>query len=574
VSQLRRAPAFLLLGSLLLVAAWGSADLTRTAWQRLASFNPPPVNAPVALVPAGRTERLVLIAVEGLGPDEASLLPTLHWLAERGARFALSAEEPLTPQATLATLLTGAPPSLTGTILPDRPVPLGAETLLKAAQRGNVGATALGTPLAGRLLGTGTNPLPTNPAARTEALKGAIQGGGKLSILVLDDLQQAARALGTADPARPEYRQKLAELDSLLLSLFDSLDLNKTTLVLTGYLPTGPDGTHRPTDRGLLLAVGPGVEPGARGEAALTDVAPTVAVLLGLPIPAHATGAPILALLDERGRQVDAVAAQVAQVRRSALQGALEQMGATDVLPEAPTTAEAAQPYLAAAAKYVAEMERYLRLSRWQERAPWAGGALILTLIYLIALAAQPFGAAVFRGALVYLVTLPALVLLTGGRYAYLGGGLTEWGQVAVLKLAGLGILAGLVAAVWTGYRLSRQGFKRGEYLAMAGFHLCLLLVLLGGLPLEIGWALWGDGLPVQLPGVLPLALILGLGGVITLLGLTAPLIAFMTTLASRVASQVWPLPEVGDPEENADKVVRLRAIKRSTQAPRRAKRG
>lgn len=561
---MRRGPALILLGSLLLGAAWAGAESTRSAWTELTNFNPPPVTQPAAATTPALTGRVLWLSIEGLSPREASLMPTLQWLAGRGARFTLTGSEPLTPAATFATLLTGAPPSVHGVMLPGRTGPLGAETILGAAQRLKLPAGLVG--------GTGAQGLPQGAAlpaeaqARLAALKAASGAPEALTVAVLDDLTAAQRTLGHADPSQGEYRQVIADLDGTLLGLLEGIDLTKTTLVVAGALPTSPDGLHRLDERGLLIAAGPGVQPGVRGEAALTDVAPTVATLLGLPIPAHATGRPIQDLLAQDGRLPDALAATYTQTRQSAMQGALASLGSNEVLPAPPKAAADAPAYVASIERYVAQSERFLRISTWQERILWPGILLLVGLLYLIVLAFQPIARSVWAGALLYLITLPALFYLTGGRYAFLGGGLADWGRLSLFRLVGITLVAAVLASTWTGYRLSRKGFKRGGYLALGGLHLHLLLVVLMGAPIVGGHILLGDALPTTLPSLPVLALLLGLLAQIPLLGVISPLAAIWTTFISRTATRLWPLPEVGDPVENADKVVRLRAIRRSTQ--------
>lgn len=560
----RHGPALLLLGSLLLGAAWAGAESTRTAWTKLNNFNPPPVSQPVAASTPALTERLLWLSIDGLSAREANLMPTLQWLAGRGAHFDLTAPGPLTPASTSATLLTGAPPTVHGVMLPGRTAPLGTETILGVAARLKLPARQLGGPAGG--------PLPGAPEARAAALQAAAVDG--LTLALVDDLAAAQRQLGLADPEQAEYRQAIAALDGSLLRLLEGIDLTKLTLVVTSALPTGPDGLHRPADRVLLIAAGPGVAPGVRGVGALTDVAPTLSTLLGLPFPAQSTGQPLLALLAEEGRHPEILTATYTQTRQTALQAALTSLGETEVLPAPPQAAAGAPAYVRSLERYIFQTERYLRVISWQERVMWPAIILLLALIYLVVLALQPIARAVWSGALLYLLSLPALFYLTGGAYAFLGAGLADWGRPALFRLAGIGLTAALLADSWTGYRLSRKGFKRGGYLALAGLHLHLLLVILAGLPLLIGWVLLGDALPTSLPSLPLLALLLALLAQIPLLGALSPLGALWTTFISRTCTRLWPLPEVGDPEVNADKVVRLRAIKRTTQEARRPRKG
>jgi predicted AlkP superfamily phosphohydrolase/phosphomutase len=55
-------------------------------------------------------------------------------------------------------------------------------------------------------------------------------------------------------------------------------------------------GTHRP--EGIVALSGPGIAPGRTLQADLTDIAPTVLKLLGLPIPAHVEGKPLPCLAE------------------------------------------------------------------------------------------------------------------------------------------------------------------------------------------------------------------------------------------------------------------------------------
>src|SRR5262249_57050329 len=52
-------------------------------------------------------------------------------------------------------------------------------------------------------------------------------------------------------------------------------------------------GTHRP--EGIIALSGAGLAPGRYLQANLTDATPTILALLGLPIPAHIEGRPVVA---------------------------------------------------------------------------------------------------------------------------------------------------------------------------------------------------------------------------------------------------------------------------------------
>src|SRR5262249_13408905 len=79
------------------------------------------------------------------------------------------------------------------------------------------------------------------------------------------------------------------------------IDLTKDTVLVTadhGHRDSGGHGGDEPACLSVpMVAAGAGIRAGRFGPARLVDVAPTVAALLGLPVPAASQGQPLVDML-------------------------------------------------------------------------------------------------------------------------------------------------------------------------------------------------------------------------------------------------------------------------------------
>lgn len=98
------------------------------------------------------------------------------------------------------------------------------------------------------------------------------------------------------------YREHLRALDASLEALYARLPSDWTVVALSDHaaLANGQHGTDAPEMRLTpLVAFGPGVRAGAASRPLeQVDVAPTLATLLGVPVPVHGRGTPATDLLD------------------------------------------------------------------------------------------------------------------------------------------------------------------------------------------------------------------------------------------------------------------------------------
>jgi hypothetical protein len=196
--------------------------------------------------------------------------------------------------------------------------------------------------------------------------------------------------------------------------------------------------------------------------------------------------------------------------------------------------------------------------------APYAGGALLLLLIYLIIVLRAPFGGPVVGGLLTYAAAFHLIFFLTGGSYSAALPGLDEPGRSLVLGLAAPSAGAMVITTMVTGYLLSRKGFKKRTYVATAGLHMALTTALFTALPVAVVLGRTGWDFTVNLPATGLLVWFFATGLQIMVIGYLSPVWAGLTVSAAALSRKWWPLKEIGDPERNADKVVRLKALRRT----------
>lgn len=567
--SVRRGPAVVLLFLLLFATAYGAQRAVVEGWNRVVGFRPAHFEGPKPVAgPAALTSRAVLIVAEGLRPEDAPLLPSLDWLARQGATFRLSVPEPVYPWAAASTLLTGAPPELHGMVVPLPGRPLQADHVAGAAGRVNVSAGGTGSAAWGALLGNVPWQTAETPGDRLALARSLLAPTGpQLVMIQTDDLHTFGHFLGIADPSVDEYKEQLARVDSDLQQLLDRIDLNTTTVIVTGTVPTDRDAQHPAGGQVPLIMAGPGVKPGAKGHGSLIDVAPTLAALLGSPTPLQSQGRPLAGALEAEGRPADVVAQRYLAVRKIFADEALHALGVRGEAPEAPTSAAEADSYLEALEQQMEDA----RFTWWKEtlldRLPYLGGILLALLLYLIVAYRQPYGGPLLAGTLTYAAIFHLLLYTTGGRYSAQFKGLEALDQSLASGLGLRTALAMTLASVVTGLLLSRRGFKKRAYLTAASLHMALSTSVAIALPV-VGAVLWmGWDFPVELPapGLLVWYLVTALQVVVV--GYMSPVWAVVTVAATRIAQSLWPVKEIGDPVVNADKVVRLRSLQRSARA-------
>lgn len=100
----------------------------------------------------------------------------------------------------------------------------------------------------------------------------------------------------------------------------------------------------------------------------------------------------------------------------------------------------------------------------------------------------------------------------------------------------------------------------------MVSAHSTLSLLAVLVLPVAVALLFIGWEFPEQLPATGMLVWFCVTAVQVVVLGYLSPVWALLTVISARTARRLWPLKEVGDPARNADKVVRMRTLRRSAR--------
>ena len=314
------------LAILLTLAGVLAGDLRAQTWAAWRGFT----NQALPIVPAGdpttpQTRKVIVLLVRGLRLSTARSMPTLDALRKRGADVTLELSAPTYRVPVWLSLFSGARADTHGALTNDAlPNPTLDTIFSRMAAAGNA-SVIIGAPLWNTLFGAAVQRIETldDTGARDH-----------------DDRVVNALLQTLTDPAAPE-RLIVAEFtlldtpardpaaasatDIRIKAVANAADLaNNTLLVLSdrGLTAAGGEGGTEPeVARVPLIFAGAGISQDTQDIARPMDVAPTLALLLGVPIPVHAQGAPIWEALQSRDAIArDGIAHEGAQFTASARQ--------------------------------------------------------------------------------------------------------------------------------------------------------------------------------------------------------------------------------------------------------------
>jgi hypothetical protein len=514
----------LLLGvcACLLIAA-GAYAWTSRLMDSVYAYRSPLHDAPPAPgEPLGTplTRRVVFVLIDALREDTSlkpDVMPFLNDLRSRGAWATIHSRPPSYSQPGYSTLLTGAWPDMSDgpTINLDyEKIPTWTQDdLVSAVQRAGRKAAVSGYYWFERLIPQAAVDAsfytPREDASADRAVVDAalpwLKANDHPFVLIhIDQVDYAGHHEG--GPADPRWDAAARRADDLLAEIAATLDLSKDTLFVAsdhGQIDRGGHGGQDPISlvEPWVLA-GAGVKPGSYGDVQQIDVAPTLAALLGVNIPASAQGrvrTEMLALAPEQPAAIE----QATAVQQGALAQAYAQAIGRQVSVEPGGDVVATTQ-----AAIKAALEARLRA----ERLPRAILALILALAPAVILflrrgrtVAWLLAGAVLAAALFHL------------RYAVLAGRTYSLSSVTssddlIAFVAVTGLLAFVVSWLATSFPL--RTFQGGPGQA-ASLTIALALVTVYLLSLPILWSFALNGLFVTwaLPefGSLFLALISGI---------------------------------------------------------------
>jgi hypothetical protein len=258
-------------------------------------------------------ERVVVVVVDGLGADHfAEILVTgaLREALRRGAFFTSTVESPSWSRTQYATLGTGAGVLVHGIASNAQKRALTVDTIFERVRDAGR-ARVLFKPkiewwleLYGAAVGEHTKDF----RVALESLRRETRAFAVFHFLDVDDM---GHDHGGASRA---YRAAIAETGRRIEEIVRTIDLSRDLLVITadhGHTARGGHGgDERVVSRTPLVFVGANIRPREYGESRPHDVAPTVAMALGVEVPRASLGRPLVAAFEmddaERIRRVTA----------------------------------------------------------------------------------------------------------------------------------------------------------------------------------------------------------------------------------------------------------------------------
>ena len=285
-----------------------------TAWRSVTHYEPPYTID--SELPSGPplTGRLALLLLDGVRVDALESMPFLRSLGERGASGTASVGMPSLSSPGRATLSTGAWPVVHGVTNNGRYGPPPVQSLFSLAKRESLPVAVFGSDFWRIAFGAD---LDLDRVREFEKELHEVDDPQELvdwqreicdqmvpyfaakpdGLLVagITGTDAAGHDFGGESDA---YRTVVAEADACLARLVEALDDGATTFVVTadhGHIDRRGQGGHGGAEPEVLevplVLAGKSIESGVAGiEANQTDVAPTIAALLGLPLPANSQG--------------------------------------------------------------------------------------------------------------------------------------------------------------------------------------------------------------------------------------------------------------------------------------------
>jgi hypothetical protein len=447
------------------------------------------------------TPRAVLVMIDGLRVDVTDEMPGYQTLRQYGADMVAITPQPSLSYPTWTTILSGATPDVSGVTTNWFEGPVPVETLIDTAlMSGLTVAVSAPDDFAGlygadRAQAAYLRPWSEEYMSATyvdQAIEFARTAEPALLVVHLPDVDDVGHTYGGASE---EYTAMAQRIDGEVMRLVQALQDDRTLFVITadhGHLDQGGHGgwegvvTRVPA---LFIGQARMLE---RAPISQTDIAPTVAAFLGMPVPAHAEG---------HIRE---------DILLSEVDGGLEhaQAFATGYLAALDRPDDAVQ-----SASTVGQVDVILAEARAEQldadRASRLPLALALGAAAIVALAAifvfsWRAGVAALAGASVYYLVYNGLYFIVHGYRWSLSAFNTEtYVEQFFYTRMGEAALAGLVAVLAAAivYPFLREHPKGSREAGFLGGWLALgpatVLAIMATLALQVAWFLWAWGAEV-----------------------------------------------------------------------------
>jgi len=320
-------------------------------WSWVLDFNPEFEfgSAPASPAPP-LTSSVTVLLIDGLRLDASRSMPALNALRARGADIEGRTGTPSFSRPGRATLAVGTPPDVHGVTTNRQRRSLTVDNLFRRV--GDLGGVCrvAGSAIWPGLFGDDIarcgsfrrNESKEGPGAfedQVGAVREAQEKGlefilGQRAMLRIADILSTDFAAHEFGAASPRYRAEYLRVDGDLARVSSRLDLTKETLIVTadhGHRDAGGHGGDEPEVLAIpIVMTGAGIKASSRASASASDIAPTIAALLGLPLPAGGSGRPLVSVLAADESKLDEIKKAVDLQSRAFLGVAAERFGQSD----------------------------------------------------------------------------------------------------------------------------------------------------------------------------------------------------------------------------------------------------
>jgi hypothetical protein len=477
--------------------------LAGISWDAVVSYTSPYVGEPLPQAAAAVNgtphpqERIVVVIIDGLRLDASRRMATLNKLREYGSDLELTAPQPSLSYPNWTTVLTGAPPYVSGVVTNWHEGPAPVETLFDTARAARTDTVFVGPQDFEELYGVAEK---TSASFMREWSGAYLSGtyvdetlrlagessptaGPRLIVLHLPDIDEAGHDFGGESA---EYAETVEKVDADLGRLVEEMQDGATSFVVVtdhGHIATGGHGGwESEVVKVPGVFAGNGIRLGT-GTGRLQDVAPTIAVLAGVGTPRWSAGR-VLQVLDA-DVYADGIAA--AEEQRASFEAAYIGIVSPPGGGPAATVAEAEQLRLA--------FDRRERLV-----FGFLGAAVCVTLLGLIGIASWRALVAALCGTAGYYAVYNLLFFVVHGYRWSLSSFNSEdlidsWMNLRLAEAALSGLVAVAVAAAV--YPLLRRQPKPPRDIYLPGWLVLgptTVLTILATLGLQVAWFVWWWG--------------------------------------------------------------------------------
>lgn len=302
---------------ILAVIGYQAQNLAMMGWDSVVEYQTPYLtDLPRGNAAEPLARRVILVLVDGLRLDASRNMPRLNELRQRGADLSVRVGQPSLSYPSWTVIVSGVWQEVSGVTTNWYEGEVRVDTIFKAARDAGMPAVVVGGGGWKKLYGSHLTefvkvPGPEDENAPPEAWAQMDSDSYRLSTQALDNYPEGLILVyfgGTDELAHlyggvsSQYLDEVQRVDGYIGLLAERLDPEKDVLIVTadhGHVDAGGHGgweqsvLHVP-----LVMVGKAIRHGVYTERLQADIAPTIAALLGVPIPVHAQGRPLVEMLE------------------------------------------------------------------------------------------------------------------------------------------------------------------------------------------------------------------------------------------------------------------------------------